>query len=208
MTSDEDLRARLAAIDPIHRGVVLDPLPAPSRTDIKDHVMKVIDHPTAQGQRPLWWRRPQVLAAAAATVAAAAIGVGALVNAGGNGPTPQQTPSSTVALTVAPGDAMASCLVFDVAVLSEMPLAFAGTATDVQADSVLLTVDRWYRGGSAESVTVSVPAGQRSVALDGVEFAPGQRYLVTATDGAVNGCGLSGPATPELEQAFVTAFER
>jgi hypothetical protein len=210
MTSDENLRARLAAIDPIHRAGVLDPVPSPSRADIKDHITRVIDDPTDRAPRPAArrWRRPPILAAAAAIVAAAAIGVGALVDAAGNGSTPRENASTTVALTATPADAMASCLVFDVAVLSEMPLAFAGTATDVRADSVMLTVDRWYRGGSAERVTVSVPAGQRSVALDGVEFLEGQRYLVTATDGWVNGCGLSGPANPELENAFVAAFER
>jgi hypothetical protein len=45
------------------------------------------------------------------------------------------------------------------------------------------------------------------VALEGgVEFADGQTYLVTATDGTVNGCGYSGLATPELQSAFDSAF--
>ncbi len=39
-------------------------------------------------------------------------------------------------------------------------------------------------------------------------FRVGERYLVTATDGTVNGCGFSGPATPELERAFEEAFAR
>ena len=54
--------------------------------------------------------------------------------------------------------------------------------------------------------TVAVPSEQTSAALDGVDFGQGQRYLLTATGGVVNGCGFSGPATPELERAFDEAF--
>jgi hypothetical protein len=39
-----------------------------------------------------------------------------------------------------------------------------------------------------------------------VEVVDGQRYLLTATDGTVNGCGFIGPASPELEHAFAQAF--
>ena len=65
-------------------------------------------------------------------------------------------------------------------------------------------MDHWYRGGSADLVTVENLGG--SVALDGVEFVAGDDYLVTATDGVVNVCGFSGPATPELEASFEEAF--
>ena len=44
------------------------------------------------------------------------------------------------------------------------------------------------------------------MALDGVELVAGEEYLLTATDGVVNGCGFSGPSTPELEAAFDEAF--
>jgi len=84
-------------------------------------------------------------------------------------------------------------------------VALAGTVTAVGADRVTLDVDRWYRGGSAEVVTIAVPVDS-SAALDGVEFRDGERYLVTATDGTVNGCGFSGPADAQLERAFEEAF--
>jgi hypothetical protein len=38
--------------------------------------------------------------------------------------------------------------------------------------------------------------------IGGVSFEPGQQYLVTATDGVVKYCALSGPATPELQALF------
>lgn len=101
---------------------------------------------------------------------------------------------------------MTSCLPFDVAILSAMPVACGGTVTAVDADSVSLDVDRWYAGGSADRVRVSVSAGQTSVVLDGVEFIEGQRYLLTATAGLVNGCGFSGKETAQLERAFAQAF--
>ncbi len=42
--------------------------------------------------------------------------------------------------------------------------------------------------------------------IGGVEFVPGQQYLITAYDGVVNYCGHSGPATPELQALFDQAF--
>lgn len=101
---------------------------------------------------------------------------------------------------------MGSCVAFDVAILREMPVAFGGTVVATSAGSVTLDVDRWYKGGSADQVTIATPDGTTSVALDGVEFTQGARYLVTATDGNVNTCGFSGPATAELEKAFAEAF--
>ena len=41
-----------------------------------------------------------------------------------------------------------------------------------------------------------------SVALDGVEFVVGRRYLVTVVNGEVQICGVSAPATPELEALY------
>jgi hypothetical protein len=70
---------------------------------------------------------------------------------------------------------------------------------------ITIDVDRWYRGGDADLVTIGIQDSS-TVALDGVDFQEGERYLVTATNGVINGCGFSGPATPELEQAFEEAF--
>jgi len=101
---------------------------------------------------------------------------------------------------------MSSCLPFDVATLAGMSPAFAGTVTSVDGGKVVLDVDRWYAGGEAEQVLLSQPDATTSAALDGVTFEEGERYLVTAAQGTVNGCGYSGPATPELEAAFDQAF--
>lgn len=207
MTGHDDLRARLAATDPARPGAALDPLPASSPAELKERVMQTMDQPTATPERPASdrWRRPLVLAAAAVIVAAT-VGVGGVLTLTDDDPAPRPPAPTTVALSAAPGGAMSSCLPFDVALLADMPVAFAGTATAVNADAVTLDVDRWYTGGSAAQVTIRVPSGQSSIALDGVDFVDGQRYLLTATEGTVNGCGFSGRATPELEAAFAEAF--
>jgi hypothetical protein len=150
-------------------------------------------------------RRHLLLAAAAGAVAAVAAAVLVVVGpSGGDEPGSGSAPT-TLALSAPPGDAAGSCLMFSVDVLREMPVALAGTVTSVDAGSVTLDVDRWYRGGDADRVTITVP-DTNSVALDGVDLRPGERYLLTATDGTVNGCGYSGPADPQLESAFAEAF--
>jgi hypothetical protein len=130
---------------------------------------------------------------------------GFLVLGGDDGDDGGDGAPATLALSLPPADVAASCIQFDVRFLAEMPVALAGTVTTVEADRVTLDVDRWYRGGSADVVTIVVPLTS-SAALDGVDFSDGERYLVTATDGTVNGCGFSGPADAELERAFEEAF--
>ncbi len=204
MTGDE-LRLRLQQADPVQGDA--DPGPPPSRTahEILERAMQTIDDDIdAPPSRPVWRRTPVLLAAGAA--AAVAIGVGVVVSGGGDAPAVQRPAeeSTTLALTAPPGDVMSSCIVFDVEFLAEMPVAFSGTVTEVADGTVSLEVDHWYRGGTADVVTVET-LGQ-PVALDGVEFVASEKYLVTATDGVVNVCGFSGPATPELEAAFEQAF--
>jgi hypothetical protein len=78
-------------------------------------------------------------------------------------------------------------------------VAFGGTVTAIEGDRVVLDVDVWYQNGEADQVELVAGADMPSAALDGVDFVPGTRYLVTVVDGAVGICGYSGPASPELE---------
>jgi hypothetical protein len=134
------------------------------------------------------------------------LGASAVLATSGDDPAPQADKPTTLALALPDTSVASSCIAFDVAFLREMPVAFAGTVTDVSADTVTLDVDRWYKGGSADQVAVSLAPGQTSAALDGVEFAKGESYLVAASDGTVSGCGFSGPASAELESAYGEAF--
>lgn len=196
---DEQLRSRLSALDPMHPAANPEPLPRHRAAQILEHTMNTIEDtaPASAVRSRLFRPALAAIAVAAATVVAMAL----------TDRDPQSAGPSILALSVPPGDAMASCIQFDVAILSGMPVAFAGTATEITADAVRIDVDRWYAGGDADVVSVAVPDGQTSAALDGVDFQSGTRYLVTATtDGLVNGCGFSGEATPEFEAAYAEAF--
>ena len=207
--ADADLRARLAGLDPAS-GLPVDPVTSPRAHQLLERTMQTVDEATeiAPVVRPARWRRPAMAAAAVV-----AIGLGAAVvaaNTGGDGTTPApKKPATTLALTVqggGGGPSLGSCIMFDVNFLRDMPVALAGTVTAVESGKVTLDVDHWYKGGTADQVTIAQPDAQSSVALDGVSFEKGNRYLVAATDGTVNGCGFSGPATPELQKSYDEAF--
>lgn len=108
-------------------------------------------------------------------------------------------------LSTGEGAGAASCLAFDPAILAGMPLAFEGTATAVDGDRVRLTVDRWFKGGDAAEVELLAPRGLEAL-IAGFPLAVGEHYLISASDGEVNYCGFSGPATPELRAGFEAAF--
>lgn len=149
-------------------------------------------------------RRGWTMLAGVAAAAVVAIG-GAVIIGNDGGDDTQVASGPPLELSLGDSTVMSSCIVFDVAILSDMSPAFAGTATAVDGEAVTLTVDRWYAGGDASTVSLSGAAGSPAL-IDGFEFMVGQQYLITAADGAVNFCGYSGPATPELTAAFDAAF--
>ena len=116
------------------------------------------------------------------------------------------TDAEPLELSAGGGDQMMSCLAFDPAVLADMPVAFEGTATAVEGDSVRLDVDRWFKGGETDEVVLLAPQGLEAL-IAGIPFEVGGQYLVSATDGQVNYCGFSGESTPELLAGFEAAFE-
>ena len=155
--------------------------------------------PVNESRRTPWL----VAAAAALVVAGGAIGLAVTQD------DPVEVtngPQITLALKLPPGNVLSSCVPFDVKFLKDMSPAFAGTVSTVSASSVTLTVDKWYVGGTADEVTVAQPDASSSASLDGVAFEQGKRYLVTAANGTVNGCGYSGLATPDFERSFEQAF--
>jgi len=200
---DDDLRARLARLDPVPDSIPVDRPTSPRAQDLLERAMlttEPYDPPAAPPRR----LRPAVLAAAA--VAVLALGVGAVVAGGGGGSSPAKH-RTTLALQAPPAahpGVMSSCIQFTVDILRDMPVAFGGTVTSVSDSLVTLDVDRWFKGGSADVVTVAVP--ERNTSIGTVELVEGKRYLVTATNGTVNACGYTGEATPDLEAAFEQAF--
>lgn len=195
----DELRERLRRIDPVPPEAPVDPITSPrARALLEDIVTTPTDTPRtpATGRRSTRW-----LVAAAAALVLVAAGGGVLATLGGDEPA-----AEVLVLDDGGVDpALASCLPFDVAILRDLPLAFAGTVTAYQADRATIEVDRWYAGGDADVVELTWTPGLSSL-IGTPEPEVGQRFLLTATDGVVNGCGYSGPATPELEAAFAEAF--
>ena len=180
-------------------------------------------HDKHQKNSDHYWPKPALLAGVAAVVIALGI---ALVGVTSEDPITPSIAKTTLALKVANGgvtagsaNTAASCVVFNVSFLREMPLAFAGTVTSITITTlgnmtVTLSIDHWYKGGSADVVTLTTMTGHALTPTtwvgveDGVDFIQGKRYLVTATNGTVNGCGSTGESTPILEKAFAEAFPR
>jgi hypothetical protein len=201
---DDDLRARLARLDPMPPSIPVDPSTSPRAQVLLERVMLTTEQSTDPTVAPPRWRRTAALAAAAAAVLA--VGAGALVARGGDSAAPAKH-RTTLALQAPPAahpGVMSSCIRFSVDILRDMPVAFGGTVTAVSAGQVTIDVDRWFKGGSADVVTIAVP--ERNTSVGTVDLEEGKRYLVTATDGTVNACGFTGEATPDLEAAFEQAF--
>lgn len=136
--------------------------------------------------------------AVAPLVAALSIALAACSSAG-------EAESEPLELSAGGGGAMASCLAFDPNVLADMPVAFEGTVTAVDGDTVTLEVDEWFTGGDADEVVVTAPQGLEAL-IGGISFEEGQQYLISATGGQVNYCGFSGESTAELRAGFEAAF--
>lgn len=104
---------------------------------------------TGRGGRALMW-------AITAIAASAAIVVGVLVWA------TDETVVAPLQLSMGQGDSLASCLPFEVGVLSGMPTAFAATVTASDGETVTLQVDRWYAGDTGTNTCSSpLPQGWR-----------------------------------------------
>jgi hypothetical protein len=194
--NDDELLRRMQQADPARRD-------APAESWLDDLVEETMRTPSEKTS--LRW---VPLAAAAAVVAIVAGGVGFAVTRGDDSPSPQAGPKTVTELTL-PGDdggITGMCMRISAEALRNVDQALEGTATEVTDDRVVLTVDKWYKGGDTDLVALT-PADPNMVALIGaIEFEQGSKYLVTAADGAVNSCGFSGPYSADLAALFDEAF--
>ncbi len=199
MTHDmnDDVERRLRDADPARAPHVYRP-DAAFIDELTEATMTTTHTDTARQSR----RIPLAVAAGTVTI----LGLGA-VAFGALGSSEDDAPGETIRLTLPSSAAASSCIGYSIDVLAGMPTAFSGEAVAVTNETVTVSVDTWYRGGDAETVVLAAPPSER-VALDGLaEFVEGGRYLVTASeDGAVNGCGYSGPWSSEGAADFDTAF--
>lgn len=194
----DELRDRLSRLDPMPPGVKTEAMTTPSSRELLEDIMST---PTDQQTGPT--QRTWLVAAVAAVAIIVVIAGGYALFAGDDGEPVAQTPP--LALDGGAGDSMASCIVFSVDELARAPIAFEGTVTSIEGETITLAVDEWFTGGDAATVEVHAPAGLEAL-IGSVPFANGEQFLITAYDGTVNYCGFSGPSKPEFRAAFEEAF--
>ncbi|MBA3287742.1 MAG: hypothetical protein H0U21_06930 [Acidimicrobiia bacterium] len=219
----DELAERLRRTDPLPPDWSPHPPDGPAARSLLEDIVNTPLEPAGAapaGSHSRWyWLGGGAVAAAAAVVGvlvltaddAAAPQVAVVVDTA-TAPTPTDpvTPTTVPAPTgsvptyqLAPSDPTISmCLALSEFQPDPSAVAFGGTVTAIEGDAVRVAVDRWYANGDAPEVELAVEPDMPVVALDGVEFVEDQRYLVSVFDGVVGICGVSGPASPELETFY------
>ena len=194
------LEERLRAADPLAGTIGSDS--EPDRDWLERTSRAVATQPASRRSRT--W-----IVAAALLVVAATAGAPIVRAASGGGPAADAPgPDLTVTeLAMAPdAPSMSSCVPFSTGVLAGMPVGFSGEVTTRTSDAVVVTVDKWYRGPGTDQVRLLAPDMSSTSVGDVIDFQPGARYLVTATDGVVNYCGFTALWSQGLADSFAAAF--
>ena len=117
------------------------------------------------------------------------------------------TEKTVTTLTLPAPDAMAMCMQVTPEAVAQMQLAFDGTVSAISGDEVTLDVAKWYVGGDTDQVRLTQLGQPEMIALEGgIQLEQGQRYLVTAHEGVVNGCGFTAQWSQDLQDIFDQAF--
>jgi hypothetical protein len=204
ITVTDELEARLRRADPARAGAPVRPADAVEAEVLRRTIMtnddEIVTATGAGAARPPWRRQPVVLGAVGAAAAAAIVITVVATTADEDDP-PSAGEEPALTFELAPVDQLSqSCVpVADIEPVAGAD-AFAGTVVALEGRFVVLDATRWYTDGTAERVRLR--GADQSVALDGVDFVVGEDYLVTAADDVVQVCGVSGPASPELEALY------
>lgn len=204
---DDELRARLRAADPASSLPPADPSRVArlledtmSSSDDGDLMTRSRETGT-HGRNPLTW-----LVAAAAVLLIAGAGAFGLMKHSGTPDPGGVAADSTVTELSAPVASGARCMVPSAEVLAQQTLAFEGTVREVTDGKVVLDPAKFYAGDVTDLVTVSASTADLQALIGAVDFREGGTYLVSATDGQVSVCGLSGPRSAELAALYQEAF--
>ena len=206
---DERLRALLRDADP---AASLPPVDRERSARLLESAMSENTESRQDGTRhrsPLTW-----LVAAAAVVVIAGAAAFVLTNDEEDAglPAAQESiePTGEVAAvtTLAAAVPGGRCAMPTPELLAQQEVAFQGTVQQVAEDVVVLVPSVFYAGAPSELVEVQGPPVELTEMLQAVPFQEGETYLVSATDGRVSLCGLSGPADSELQELYVEAFDQ
>jgi len=199
---DDDLQARLRDADPARRQ------PDADSAWIDALAQSTMEAPMSTPEPAAGGRRTWILTAAAAVVVAA-LGFGGwrAIDSSDDRSDEVAREKTSITLTVPKPDAMAMCMQLTPETVGQMTMAFDGTVAAISGDEVTLDVTKWYVGGDADQVKLTQVSTDTMLALEGgIQLEQGQRYLVTAHDGTVNGCGFTAQWTQELQDIFDQAF--
>lgn len=196
----DELRERLARLDPMHPGVPTESTAGESSREMMEMIMST---PVKETETQQAAKRPWFYGIAAAAAVMVVVTGGLFLGGGGEDPVASGPP---LELNAGGEDVIASCIAFSPEELEKVAeIAFAGTVTAVDGNEVTLAVETWYRGGDAAEVVLNAPQGMEAL-IGGIPFEVGDQHLISAQGGNVNYCGFSGPATAEYAAAFQQAF--
>ena len=207
----DELRARLRSADP---AASLPPADPAGVARLLEDVMstELTTRPKFRGSRetgtrdrgPLTW-----LVAAAAVLIIAGVGLFGVLNHDTDpAAPPTAADDKTVTELTAPSAAAyaARCMVPNADLLRQQTVAFEGSVSTIADGMVTLVVAHWYAGDPTDLVRVQAPPADLQQLIGAVSFEPGERYLVSATDGRVTVCGLSAPWSADLAALYGQAF--
>lgn len=152
---------------------------------------------------------PAWLAAAAALVAVVAAAAALSVFGGDGGddrPTPDDGATATGPIT--PGGTASCVELYDTTTLAKREVAFDGTVTAVNGDSITFTVNRVFRGVEGSTVTLQGATGLSGLtsAGDGMSVEPGSRLLVAGDGGFAWSCGFTQPYDDAVAAQWAATF--
>ncbi|MGZ4447875.1 MAG: hypothetical protein ACXVWZ_14795 [Nocardioides sp.] len=208
MSDDDELLARLRAVDPASALPPADPswvarlVEDTMGNDVRTYEPPETREDGTHGRGPLTW-----LVAAAAVLLIAGAGIFGLVNRGGDDKVPAAGTQPSVTTLHAPaGGTTGKCMVPNARLISQQSLAFEGTVQSIAGGVVTLVPTRFYTGSATDLVKVEAPSADLQALVGAVKFEEGGRYLVAASGGQVMVCGFSGPYTADLAGLYQQAF--
>ncbi|WP_405995971.1 hypothetical protein [Streptomyces sp. NBC_00986] len=203
--NDDELLARLKSADPALTGIAPPPDIDRLVEDTLNTDTALQSATTAAGIATEGWGRRHLfgLAAAGLLVIGGGVAGGIMANSGdGKG-------HSATAKSVAPAGALkftaeggsGKCMVPGVDTLSKYPTLFEGTATSVKGSTATFHVDRWFKGGDAETVVLT----SDTEVSETLTYTESGHYIIGAKDGFVPMCAAI-EASPEDIAKFRQAF--
>jgi hypothetical protein len=191
---DERLAQRLRELDPAR---AVAPLPEHRIEDIMNIPTREADEGTQQTPTTTGRMRRRLVVAGLATAAAVAIVASVIVG--------QPRAGDTLALSLPDPGISTACAPLAAEFIADTDVAFEGRVTAIAGDAVTMEVLHQYTGEPASTVTV--PQGtDELIELTTERFEVGGTYLISAVDGVVTTCGMSGTSTPELKALYEEAF--